>query len=69
MSNQQVLNDDITRLFGIYQTFSEACRKEGVQAVLDDMRHYYTETYELMEAEFKRRQRAKELGVLLVNSM
>ncbi len=66
MSDQQV-HEDLRKLFDMYTDFNAAIRVEGVKAVLNDLNHFYPECYEAMEEEFKRRQRIKELGVLLVN--
>jgi hypothetical protein len=47
----------------------EAITREGVSDVLDDIKHYYPDLYEKLEAEFKRRQRIRDIGVLLAGSM
>lgn len=57
------------QLFILYAEFQDAIKDEGAKAVLDDLQHYYGDLYEVLEAEFDRRQRAKRLGALLVNSM
>lgn len=67
MSSEQVLNEELAKIFDAYTTFDSLVRVEGVRAVLDDLRHFYPWCYEALEEEFKRRQKMKELGALLVN--
>ena len=66
MSDQSVL---IEELFNIYAQFASSVKTEGVQCVLDDLRHFYPDAYDEMVVEFKRRQRIQEMGVLLAGSM
>ena len=69
MSDEQALNEEMTWMFGVYGDFAQIVRRETAKAVLDDLTHYYTETYRELEAEFERRRKMRELGALLVNSM
>ena len=61
--------DKIQWLFSVYKDMQEAITREGVSDVLDDIKHYYPDLYEKLEAEFKRRQRIRDIGVLLAGSM
>jgi hypothetical protein len=69
MSQEQVLNEEMAWMFGVYANLSDIIKSESAKAVLDDMMHYYPKTYELLEAEFERRRKIRELGALLVNSV
>lgn len=69
MSDEQALNEEMAWMFGVYGDFSQIIKTETAKSVLDDLSHYYPETFEALSAEFERRRRIKELGVLLVNSV
>lgn len=61
-------SNQVSDLFRTYAEFQTVVRSEGVKEVLDDLNHFYTDLYTALEEEFKRRQKVKELGVLLAGS-
>lgn len=62
-------SEQIQRLFSIYRDLQTAVKEEGVREVLDDLKDYFPELYEEISNEFRRRQKVKELGVLLAGPM
>jgi len=60
MSDNKVLD-----LFDDYQTLQEEIKNFGAATVLDDLYKFYPAVFVALEEEFKKRQKQKELGVLL----
>jgi hypothetical protein len=58
-------NVEVLELFKDYKTLQQEIRNLGVSMAVDDLKTYYPDVYVALEAEFKKRDKIKQLGVLL----